>query len=192
MLVVWLSTAAIGFAVMLQHDFDFETVTATSKTDAMFQQWRESEGWDNQQQAILVLAVHPQCPCTANTIRELETCLTQATISVRCVVLQFAPEKHDMREQWSQTHTMQQIKRIPNVQVIEDPMGSLASSMGLDVSGTLLAADTSGTVVFRGGITGSRSCVSDNAGSSSLASFLSGVTPRLATSPVYGCRLGSR
>jgi len=78
---------------------------------------------------------------------------------------------------------------IPSVTVHEDPDGAQARLFGAETSGDVLLYDMRGQLMFQGGITGSRGHVGDNAGESSIISFLAGRETGLKKTPVYGCSL---
>jgi len=138
----------------------------------------------------LVFLAHPQCPCTRASLEELNRVLARAPRAAKTYVLFLRPAGVDAG--WVQTDLWRTAAALPGVTVLRDDGGVEARRFGVATSGQTLLYDRGGTLVFAGGITGSRGHAGDNAGETSLLTLLaSGTADRQATS-VFGCPLFAR
>lgn len=140
---------------------------------------------------VLVFA-HPQCPCTAATMEELDRLVARVGAEAGLVhVLFYCPD--DEPASFADTSLRHHAERIPGVQIQLDRGGRLAKLFGAKTSGQVLVYEPTGSLRFRGGITGSRGHVGSNRGSKS-AEVLLGTDPGDASAavircPVFGCPL---
>lgn len=140
----------------------------------------------------LVVFLHPRCPCTRASIRELERVLTGAGLSgdqqPRVIVTATLPADAD--EQWRRTDTVRDATALPYANVAWDVDGVEASRFGAATSGAVRLYASSGELLFAGGVTPSRGHEGDSAGRDRLLALLRGddTTPQPPT-PVFGCRL---
>ena len=134
---------------------------------------------------VLVLALHPQCPCSAATLAELSRLLAHAATTPDVYAIFVSPD--DAATSWVESSTWRAAAAIPGVRVIRDA-GAEARRFGARVSGQVIAYDADGTLQFAGGMTASRGHEGDNAGRSALAAWLAG-RPHAATAFVFGCYL---
>jgi len=135
----------------------------------------------------LVLLAHPQCSCTRATLGELAEALARARTRPRTYVLFLKPEAFS--NGWEQTDLWRAAAALPDVTVLRDDDGREALRFGTATSGQTLLYDSSGTLLFSGGITGARAHAGDNAGRSSLVALLSGGRPDRVATNVFGCPL---
>ena len=134
---------------------------------------------------VLIVALHPQCPCSRATVAELARLVARAAAPVDIHALIVAAPGLDERLVRSELWTA--AAAIPGVRVRRDD-GTEARRFGARVSGQVLAYDASGALRFSGGLTGSRGHEGDNAGRSAVEALLGG-RPHAATSFVFGCLL---
>ena len=134
----------------------------------------------------LVIAVHPQCPCTHATVSELERLLGQHGNSMECIAYVFCPGSDFS---FAETLLVERIRRMPFTKIEHDIDGTQASKYFLDTSGECILFDESGQPCFRGGLTYSRGHEGYNAGSQSIAMLVSGERTSLIETPVYGCSI---
>jgi hypothetical protein len=139
--------------------------------------------------ATLILAVHPQCPCTRATLGELEIIMARCFGKVAAKVLLYRPG--GSRPDWSNTDLKRTAVRIPGVTVVDDVDGREALYFGAATSGQTLLYDRSGRLLFKGGITASRGHAGDNNGRSAVISLITTGTDRISSTPVFGCSLRS-
>ncbi len=76
--------------------------------------------------------------------------------------------------------------------VRRDDAGSEARRFGVETSGQTLLYDRRGTLIFSGGITGSRGHAGDNAGEAALVDLLTHGAADRHGSNVFGCPLFSK
>jgi hypothetical protein len=134
---------------------------------------------------VLVMALHPQCPCSHATIAELERLIAQAAVRPAVHLLFVAPPEVD--DQWVHSGLWETASRIPGVQLTRDD-GREARRFGARVSGQVLVYDGAGHLQFSGGITSSRGHEGDNAGRDAITALLAG-RPHAASAFVFGCLL---
>jgi hypothetical protein len=139
------------------------------------------------QRPVLVVLVHPQCPCSHATVAELARLMTHAQDRAEAHVLFLKPR--GMSESWAKSDLWQNAAAIPGVDVRLDEGGVEGQRFGGATSGETLLYDTAGRLRFNGGITGSRGHEGDNAGRSALESILTGGTSATPSTFVFGCAL---
>ena len=127
---------------------------------------------------ILLMFVHPRCPCTAASLHELERLLVHvAAVDPWVVVVDDGLSENRAAAE-----------SIPGVHVRLDPNGIEAALFGSHTSGEVVVYAADGALRFSGGITGSRGHEGDNLGSAAaLAAAIS--RPSIPAAPVFGCRL---
>lgn len=135
----------------------------------------------------LLFLAHPQCTCTRASIQELAEILARAADHPKTYVLFLKPSSFDTG--WEQTDLWQSASALPDVTVLSDHDGVEAQRFGVYTSGETLLYDRSGSLIFSGGITGSRGHAGDNDGEQALLDALTrGAASRRASS-VFGCPL---
>jgi hypothetical protein len=137
----------------------------------------------------LIIAVHPNCPCSRATIGELAKLQARFPGQLRVDVLFVRPR--GFTQDWATTDLWRDAARIPGVLVVSDETQLATSLFGARVSGEVFLYDGAGTLRFHGGITASRGHAGDNDGRAAIEEFLnSGVIP-IDHTPVFGCALQS-
>ena len=141
---------------------------------------------DSDRPTLLMLA-HPRCPCTRASMRELDVLMAQCKGEVSAYVLFYKPEGagHD----WAKTDLWDHAAAIPGVEVLCDNGGREARRFGSITSGQVVVYDSSGALVFCGGITAGRGHSGDNFGRTAIVDLVSGRVPDRAETPVYGCSI---
>ncbi|HEY2841144.1 MAG TPA: hypothetical protein VGJ26_18455, partial [Pirellulales bacterium] len=112
----------------------------------------------------LVMFVHPHCPCTRASLRELERVVAQSGGAVNPRIVISLPS--EAPADWRSTELRNLAERIPGSIVIDDADGEEARRFGVGISGTTLLYDARGKLAFQGGITAGRGHQGDNAGES--------------------------
>jgi len=137
----------------------------------------------------LVIALHPECPCSQATLEELDSIMAQNLASLSAEVL--CAEYDSLPEPVEQSAIWRRAQRIPGVTVVKDLRGAEARHFATLTSGEARLYDCRGALLFHGGITGSRGHVGDNSGHAAVMEFVTGrATSRTPTStPVFGCSL---
>jgi hypothetical protein len=135
----------------------------------------------------LVMAVHPQCPCTRATIAELSRLMAHAQGRLSTFVLFLKPEAQS--SEWVETDLWSNASLIPGVEVRVDHAGVEAARFRALTSGATALYDRNGELVFYGGITSGRGHEGDNAGRSSIENLINGGTATETQTAVFGCPL---
>ena len=136
----------------------------------------------------LILFIHPQCPCTAATLEELDRLLGRVGDRVSTRILVYSDAA--LGPEWSHSSLWARAERIPWVRVEADPLGCQAALFGARTSGQAFLYSSDGQLLFSGGLTPARGHEGDNDGCTSLQSLISGASAS-CTAPVYGCALSS-
>ena len=133
----------------------------------------------------LLIFLHPQCPCSRATLRQLERALAHArrTTDVRAVV--FSPSDRDTA--WSRTGLVDAASRIRGLQVVMDRDGIESRRFGALTSGHVLLYDAQGQLAFSGGLTPARGHEGDCNGLQALIAQLRGEATAPDRAIVYGC-----
>jgi hypothetical protein len=144
---------------------------------------RNAEGF------TVVVALHPECPCSQATVEELDAILTQTAgrIQVRALFVELPglPGPVEKSALW------QRASHLAGVSVRKDPGGVEARRFGMSISGETRLYGADGALLFHGGITGARGHAGDNPGQRAVVAaanhrFL-GYAP--VSAPVFGCEL---
>jgi hypothetical protein len=181
-LLVWLGLLAGGSAWLLRYTFAVGKATVAPHVIPSLL----SPGASLRPQ--LFLALHPQCPCSRATVRELAKILRLVPGRTDVTVLAFAPV--DAPEEWLEGRLIAECRKL-NCQIRPDPAGRLAASLGSLTSGRVVLYDKNGRLRYQGGITGSRGHEGDNAGEQAVIEILSGCRESHKSMPVFGCPIRS-
>jgi hypothetical protein len=139
----------------------------------------------------LLMVAHPQCTCTRASLEELAEILARASsLRPRTYVLFLKPSSVDAG--WEQTGLWRQAAALPDVTVLRDDGGVEARRFGVETSGQAMLYDERGTLIYSGGITGSRGHAGENAGELALVALLTRGHAERRTASVFGCSLFSR
>jgi hypothetical protein len=139
----------------------------------------------------LLLVAHPQCTCTRASLEELAEILARASsVRPKAYVLFLKPSSVDAG--WEQTDLWTRATALPDVTVVRDDDGAEARRFGVETSGQTMLYDDLGTLIYSGGITGSRGHAGENAGELALVALLTHGHAERRTAGVFGCSLFSR
>ena len=177
----WIVAVAVGSRILLNYE------TAPGRSGAVAQSWPGSRIQRTPGRATLVMLAHPHCPCTRASVGELAQIMAQVQGRVAAYVLFLKPEGSS--NDWGNTDLWRSAAAIPGVTVLPDGDGEEARRFGVETSGHTLLFDTTGRLLFSGGITGSRGHSGDNAGRSAIVSLLSNQPAERAQTFVFGCSL---
>ncbi len=135
----------------------------------------------------ILLFVHPRCPNTIATVRQLRNILLhdKYEVSVRMIVI--CPP--GCSESWFETPLLEEARRIEDLEVILDYGGVLSKRYGALTSGMLLVYNERNNLVFQGGITPTLGHEGECSGKRSLEQSLTGKTPDEKHAAVFGCPL---
>jgi hypothetical protein len=137
-------------------------------------------------QRILVMFVHPHCPCSRASLEELASIVDACPDPLQTLVVFVRPKSLDAG--WESGRLWKQVAEIPSVQRLVDPAGREAELFGAKTSGQTYLYDASGKLHFSGGITAFRGHAGDNRGRQAVERVLQG-QPAKRTHCIYGCPL---
>lgn len=181
-LAAWLLTIGTGLAILWAYA---ETPGRAATADA---RWPAAASVPlNTGTPVLVLFLHPHCPCSRATIGELARLLAAAPSPVTTYAFFYRPA--DAEAGWERTDLWDSAAAIPGVHVMSDERGAQARVFGAFVSGQALLYSATGSLLFSGGITGARGHEGDNPGRSAVTSMLTGERTGTIRTPVFGCYL---
>lgn len=137
----------------------------------------------------LVLALHPECPCSRATVEELGVLLaaTGDRLQARVLMVQYA----DLHRPAEQSALWKQAAALPGVVLQADLDGLESRRFAIATSGDTRLYDADGRLVFHGGITASRGHSGPNPGVDMIRSLVlaTGGDATLSSTPVFGCSL---
>jgi hypothetical protein len=141
---------------------------------------------------LVVMALHPRCPCSRASVSNLEAGLTAWGADVQVRVLGVVPAGVDPGPEWTASGVCRRAAGLGEGVLLEDDGGVIAGSLGMRTSGDVVAFDARGRVVFHGGLTTARGQAGPSEGVRLLIAALrsDGARPALTT-PVFGCVLGA-
>ena len=135
----------------------------------------------------LLVLLHPQCSCSRATVRELERILSTVGEHVHTRLLFY--ESSSMDASWVEGDLWNMASSLPDVELIKDRDGHMTQQFGAFTSGQTLLYDTSGILLFKGGITAARGHEGDNAGKKALLATIKKQTTGSEESHVFGCSI---
>lgn len=135
----------------------------------------------------LVMLVHPHCPCSRASIGELAAIMAHCQGRLRAYVLFLKPA--GFSDDWEKTGLWESASSIPGVYALVDDGGVEARRFHAATSGQTILYDSSGRLLFSGGITASRGHSGDNAGRSAIVSLVNAGAAENAETSVFGCPL---
>jgi hypothetical protein len=178
---IWGPAVAIGFLALQLHG------SLPGQIGAAIEHWPNSSRVPlTRGRPTLVMAVHPQCPCTRASASELARVLTSWQGLAEVYILIFLPERAG--HSWVTPEALRRLGTMPSVHLIDDPAGEEAAHFGARTSGLVALYAQNGRLLFRGGITGTRGHEGDNAGRRALIGLIRNNRssyPR--ETPVFGC-----
>jgi hypothetical protein len=185
--IAWVVAVAFGLRVLLNYE------SAPGRVGAVPQTWpATSQILRANDRPTLIMMAHPHCPCTRASMNELAQVMARVQGKVTAYVLFYKPPTPGgAGGDWEQTSLQQSAAQIPGVTVLSDVDGVEARRFGAETSGHTFLFDSAGRLLFNGGITGSRGHSGDNAGESSIVSFVNDRSSKRAKTFVFGCSLAA-
>jgi hypothetical protein len=180
--VVWLGAILTGTFVMLAY------ANSPDSAGSPPGNWPEaSQVRRDPKLPTLVMFLHPHCPCSRATVGELALLMAHCQERVNAQILFLQPK--EMPSNWAFTDLWREAARIPGVTVHRDEEGREAHLFHVETSGDSVLYDSSGALVFHGGITIARGHSGDNPGRDVMEALLSGKPVSSTNTPVFGCSL---
>jgi len=186
---IWFLGVGVGMSVL------WDYTNSPGRPGAAARRWPDTIG-RVPGRASLVMTIHPHCPCSRASVRELALIMARSQGRLNARVLFVEPE--GLGQEWTQTDLWDEAAAIPGVEVITDHGGASARRFGVETSGHVLLYGAAGDLLFSGGITAARGHSGDNRGRSTIIRLL---TDGNATAPgrfgssetlVFGCPLLDR
>jgi hypothetical protein len=166
---VWVAAMAAGVGVLYDHQFDPAPVAEPGRPHL-----------PPGSRPLLVMFVHPHCPCTPAALRGLATVVGGA--DCRAVIHVVGPAGAD-------SPNGRLAAAIPGAEVLADADAAEARRFGARASGHVFLYAADGRLVFDGGITAGRGHDGDNPGRRALVARLAGSQTDHASARVFGCTL---
>jgi hypothetical protein len=182
-ITVWIMLIAAGFAALYVYAETPEQVVASPLDRLYFASGDEQDSDDWR----LIMAIHPQCPCSLASTSELQRLLARVGNQTRCTVLVYRPQ--NAKPQWANTHLTHQLRSTPGVEIEFDDDAMRATELGIATSGAVVLFDADGRLRFQGGITPSRGHEGDNPGTRAVQRLIQQGESAIDFFPAYGCRL---
>lgn len=183
-LCVWFAAVLVGWVVLSAHSLTPGAIVAPpslSETNLPIPQTLDGDRY------LLVMAIHPKCPCTHASANELARLMTRFYDRLGCVVLVYRPVEE--KDEWTDTRLVRNLHTEPNTHLIIDADGKQADRLGMTTSGSVVLYMPDGEPCYWGGITAARGHEGDNLGSDAVAAILDGREPDTISQPVFGCRI---
>jgi hypothetical protein len=186
MTVLWAVAIVVGSWSMLRHEF----AAATPALPVHDLPPELARLVPERKPLTLVLAVHPECPCTAASLEQLERLLAQNPDRIQTIVLFWTDQGEFSAPAVRQSRYWKRLAALPHVTLVPDSDGATAASLGAVVSGSLVAFDAEGRARFHGGLTASRGHAGSSRGLEFLQAIVEGkASPDVCSAPAFGCEL---
>jgi len=173
----------------------FAVLFAYHKSDGISQQVLES--WPHASKLSspgevgrLLVFIHPECPCSRATLRNLDA--LEYVDGLQTTLVCLTPDSDKTISKGALTgcrSEIEQLARLPNVEVFQDIAGVETERFGVASSGECLYFDQNGNQLCHGGITISRGHEGKNLGLEMLLAAIGNQTEADNPYPVYGCSL---
>jgi hypothetical protein len=179
--VVWAGGVAAGGGALWRH-----ALTPGPAVPAPATWPPESTLSRSPDRSTLVMFVHPRCPCTRASLRELERLLAAGHERLDAVIAFVEPQ--GMSPDWTESDLWRSAVAMQGVTVVRDQGGDEAERFAAVTSGEVLVYDPDGRLSFQGGITSARGHEGDSEGQAAILSLARGETAARC-SPSFGCPL---
>lgn len=180
--ITWAVVVISGFALMMEEEFT-PVPSALAASDfpagSLVPLARD--------QPTLLVFLHPQCPCSRATMRELERLLGQTQDKIAVTIIFTIPK--GTPPDWEKGDLWNWANALPGARVARDVDGITTRQFHVIGSGSTLLYAPSGHLLFSGGITASRGEEGDNPGETAIADFVLHGHADVTHTPVFGCSL---
>ena len=176
----WIGCVAAGFCALQQYSASTGAASFPRNAGEFFSSHRHPG------RPLVVMAVHPRCPCSSASLAELGDFLARSRGGCDALLLQYHPE--NPVADWPTDALPRRLGGV-NVDLIFDRGGKIATALGAATSGHLVFVDAKGAVRFTGGITLARGHRGRSPAQDAMLEVLAGGSPTLVNAPVFGCAL---
>ena len=180
--VIWLVAITAGFGVLYQYQ---AAAGPAMRAPAVWP--AESVISRDGERPLLLVFLHPHCPCSRASVAELGRLLQRVRDRVSARVLLVRPA--GVEPGWESTRLRDLRAALPAVTVAVDEEGREAARFGAATSGVCMLYDRQGRLMFAGGITALRGHEGDSLGQERIVSLVGGGAADRNDSPVFGCPL---
>lgn len=133
---------------------------------------------------LILMALHPHCPCSEASVDELVQIYSRAPGRVKVTALVFKPSEES--DDWIKTESLKSLERM-HPRIVIDTNGVLAARMGLATSGQVRVYNRKAELLYDGGITGGRGHRGDNEGERAVLQLVRGEAKTARCTPAFGC-----
>jgi len=179
-IVVWFIVVLCGMSLMVGY-----SNTPGEKSSPPNILLKEAPISFNDNNYQLLMFIHPKCPCTRSSIRELTRLITSCPENITVTFFCFDPS--DQNDNWLNTAIVKSAQAIPNSIIISDVDGKTAEAFDAKTSGHVLLYHSNGRLLFSGGITAGRGHEGDNIGRTFITDIVKNKGSENSQCLVYGC-----
>ena len=183
-LSVWAAMVSYGVASLLI--YDSKPGQAASAPSSFPDDFEEKEGRDR---PLMVVFLHPHCPCSRATLDQLEAILVSNKQEFECRVLFVVPSEAEADPGWENGPLLERVASISGISIERDFGGTAAKRFAAATSGQVLFYGSDRSLAFSGGITAARGHLGENVGARAILNLLENKRSPSTTAPVYGCPL---
>jgi len=181
-LLVWLVVSIAGILALTAYS------NAPGQSVPLSPVWpRDSQLSREHNRSTLVMFLHPHCPCSRASLRQLARLLAETGSPPEVQFVVFCPS--DKPDEWVQTDLWSSAAQLASGRMLIDRSGREAARFGATTSGQTLLYGPRGELLFSGGITAGRGHEGDNTGHQAVVRLLRGEQIDFVRSPVYGCAI---
>lgn len=175
---IWAAAVVAGFGAMIRYASRPGACYAPSSeaAAALYAQFGHAG------RPLLVMAVHPRCPCTEASLGEMGDLLARSRGACDALLLTYqAPG-------WPVPPATRRIADV-TARVVPDLEGATAKTLGAATSGDVLLIDGRGRVRYYGGLTPARGHRGEIAAQDGILEVIAGGSGKVKSAPVFGCSL---
>ncbi|HVT80728.1 MAG TPA: RedB protein [Phycisphaerae bacterium] len=185
-LATWAALVGAGFFFLLKYEV---TPGRAAAADAS---WPAgvSEMLPRDGKPVLIMAAHPECPCSRASVAELAELAARFPGKFSCYVL-FEPAGSITPEGCRASALWKSAAAITGVTPLVDEKKLAVRAFHARTSGQVFLYDARGRMQFSGGITSGRDHVGPSDGTDAINAFFTSGRALPASTPVYGCALES-
>lgn len=185
-LIAW--TGCAGFGWWAASDYSFATVA--DATASVPREWPADSTIERvAARPMLLVFLHPLCPCSRATISQLERLVVTTPPAELPTIHIVASAPADAGERWWASPLVIRACQLPNSSLVRDVDGQEAARFGARLSGTTVLFDRTGAMSYAGGVTISRGHDGESAGLAAVARLLRDPAAHAVAVPPFGCEL---
>jgi hypothetical protein len=133
---------------------------------------------------LLVMVVHPRCPCTEASLAELGDLLARSHGAIDALLLEYQARG------WPPPPATVELGGV-RIPIVPDIDGAVAATLGAETSGHCVFVDAQGKIRFHGGLTLARGHRGRSPAQDAILATAAGGKWSLVSAPVFGCSLAS-